>query len=267
MPALRKLSYLFAGAALAAGLVVAGAGTAAAAESSKASTCSGGTVAPGEYGSLRVTGFCTLDGNGGVSVERNVEVTSTGTLEGVFASSRLTVGGNVIVRPGGNLALGCDPVELACFDSPNVTMSDRIGGSIIAQGAVLMVIHDDVIEHNVMQTGGGGAGSCDPVFPQGPPPYTDYALDTIEGSATVSGLNTCWDGFSHNVVSGNVRLTGNKTTIPDGNLVDGNKIGGNLSCFNLSPAPHLSDSPVKTKDVVDGKVRGQCVAISISGQD
>ena len=266
MPALRKLSYLFAGAALAAGLVVTGATGAAAADSSKA-TCSGGTVAPGEYQSLRVTGFCTLDGNGSVTVERSVEVTSTGTLEGVFASSKLMVGGNVIVRAGGNLALGCDPVELACFDSPQVTMSDRIGGSLIAQGAVLMVVHDDVIEHNVMQTGGGGGGSCSPVFPQGPPAYTDYANNTIEGSATVSGLHTCWAGFSHNVVEGNVRLVGNHTTIPDGNLVDGNKIGGNLSCFNLVPSPHLSDAFTKTKNVVDGKARGQCAAISTSGED
>ena len=263
MPALRKLSYLLAAGALAASLVVAGATSTAAAARG---TCGGGTVAPGHYESLRVTGFCTLDGKGSVSVEGNVEVTSTGVLEGVFASSRLTVEGNVLVHPGGMLALGCDPVELACFDTPTVTMSDRIGGNLIAVGAVLMVIHDDVIEGNVIQSGGGGGFSCKALFVHGPPAYTDYANDTIEGNATVSGLHTCWDGFSHNNVSGNVRLIGNHTAIPDGNLTDGNRIGGNLSCFDESPAPHLSDPFVPMKNLVEGKVRGQCVAISTSGE-
>jgi len=48
---------------------------------------------------------------------------------------------------------------------------------------------------------------------------TDYAFNTIGGSASVTGLRTCWDGFSHNTGGGNVQLVDNQTAIEDGNLV------------------------------------------------
>jgi len=60
------------------------------------------------------------------------------------------------------------------------------------------------------------ATSC---FQVRPPAYTDYAFNTIGGSASVTGLRTCWDGFSHNTVGGNVQLVDNQTAIEDGNLV------------------------------------------------
>ncbi len=72
---------------------------------------------------------------------------------------------------------------------------------------------------NVDQQGGGGGFSCNEPFPGGPPAYTDYAFNTIGGSASVTGLRTCWDGFSHNTGGGNVQLVDNQTAIEDGNLV------------------------------------------------
>ena len=254
----RKLFSLLTGGALAATLVVAGAVSVAAASNG---TCSGGTVASGTYGNLTITGFCTLDG-GNVTVQRNVVVTSTGAFDAMFSESTLSVGGNLIVQTGGLLALGCDPEESACMDNPDGTSADSVGGNLVADGAVLMIVHDNRIGGNVEQSGGGGGFSCNELFPNGPPAYTDYANNTIGGSATVSGLRTCWDGFSHNSVGGSVRLLDNQTAIPDGNLTDGNRIAGNFTCLGDSPAPHLSDGPVQTLNVVGGTARGQCAAIS-----
>src|SRR5438105_7507152 len=253
-----RLSCLFAGGAVLATLLVTGATNAVAAAPA---TCAGGTVAPGTYRFLTITGFCTLDG-GNVTVERNLRITSTGALDALFANSTLTVGRDLMVESGGLLALGCDPEELACMDDPNATTHDSIGRSLIADRPTLMIVHDNSIGYRVQQSGGGGGFSCNELFPGGPPAYSDYALNTIGGSANVTGLRTCWSGFSHNVVGGSVNYSDNQTAIEDGNLVDGNQIRGSLSCFQNSPAPHLSDGPVQTKNAVAGAARGQCAAIS-----
>jgi hypothetical protein len=255
----RKLGSLLAGGALAATFAVTAATNASAATTN--GSCSGGTVAAGTYGNLTITGFCMLDG-GNVTVQHNVKVTSTGALDAMFSESTLTIGGNLIVDTGGLLALGCDPVESACMDNPNGTSSHSVGHNLIADGAVLMIVHDNHIGGNVEQEGGGGGFSCNVLFPNGPPAFTDYANNTIGGQASVTGLRTCWDGFSHNVVAGNVQLSDNQTAIPDGNLVDGNHIGRNLSCTADTPAPHLSDGPIQILNVVGGKASGQCAAIS-----
>jgi hypothetical protein len=132
----------------------------------------------------------------------------------------------------------------------------------VADGAVLMIVHDNHIGGNVGQEGGGGGFSCAELFPNGPPAYTDYANNVIGGAASVTGLRTCWAGFSHNTVGKSVEYSNNQTSIPDGNLMDGNHIRGSLQCFNNSPNPHLSDGPNKILNVVGGVVSGQCVAIS-----
>src|SRR5258708_30442137 len=92
------------------------------------------------------------------------------------------------------------------------------GRKVVAGGGVRMIVHDNRIGGNVEQEGGGGGFSCNPLFPNGPPAFTDYANNTIGGSAMGSGLRTCWDGFSHNVVGGSVRPIANPTAIPHGNL-------------------------------------------------
>jgi hypothetical protein len=254
----RTLTTLLAGAALAATFVLAAAMNVGAAGNT---ICAGGTVAPGTYNNLTITGFCAADG-GNVTVKNNVHITSTGGLEALFASSKVTVGNNLIIDRGGLLALGCDPDELACMDNPDATTADRVGRNIIADGAVLMIVHDNHIGGNVLQSGGGGGFSCSELFPNGPPAYTDYANNVIGGQASVTGLRTCWAGFSHNTVGGNVHLTDNQTALDDGNLVDGNHIRGNLACSGNTPAPHLSDTPTKILNVVGRKASGQCAAIS-----
>jgi len=255
----RKLAGLFTGVAVAATLVITGATSVSAAGNG---TCAGGTVAAGSYKSLTITGFCTLDG-GNVNVQLNLKVASTGAFNALFGESTLTVGGNLIVDPGGVLALGCDPEELPCFDNAAATSNHSVGRDLLVDHGLLVIVHDNHIGGNVEQDGGGAGFNCDSVFPNGPPDYTDYAGNVIGGSASISGLRTCWTGFSHNVVGGNVNHTNNQTAIDDGNLIDGNHIAGSLRCFNDAPAPHLSDGPTPIMNVVGRAAQGQCASISI----
>jgi hypothetical protein len=257
----RKLWSLFIGGALAATFVVTAAVNVSAATANGA--CAGGTVAPGTYRNLTITGFCMVDG-GNVTVERNVHVMTGGALDSLFSESTLSVAGNLIVERGGLLALGCDPVELACMDNPAGTSSDSVGGNLIGDAAVLMIVHDNHIGGNVEQSGGGGGFSCNPLFPNGPPAYTDYANNTIGGGASVTGLRTCWAGFSHNMVGKNVAYNDNHGSVltGDANLMDGNHVSGKLQCSGNSPAPHLSDTPVKIMNVAGKGASGQCMAIT-----
>jgi hypothetical protein len=261
----RKLPSVLGAAVLSVAFMATGVVTAAAAPNG---TCTGGTfgspvsIAAGTYRSLTIAGNCAVNA-GNVTVQRNVTVLPGAGLNALFGGSRLTVGRNLLVGAGASLGLGCDPVELACFDNADATSSHTVWGNLIVDHGLLVIVHDNHIAGEVAQEGGGGGGSCASLFENGPPAYVDYAGNTIGSDATVSDLRTCWDGFSHNTVGGSVNLNNNKTTIPDGNLADGNIIAHDLVCFDDSPTPHLSDGPTKIKNVVGGVARGQCAAISV----
>jgi hypothetical protein len=229
------------------------------------STCAGGSIASGTYRSLTITGLCLVD-SGKVVVERDVTVAPGGGLEAVFSGSNLIVERNLDIEAGGLLALGCSPLlgDFVCMNNPAGSTHHVIDGNIVATGAVLMIVHNDKIVGNVNQTGGGGGLTCNPLFPNGPPPYTDYNGDKIGGSVTVSGLHTCWDGFLGNTVWGSVRWNNNTTVIPDGNLMGTNTVHEDLNCFNNSPLPHLSDITPLPNTVFD-IARGQCRALSVVG--
>jgi hypothetical protein len=227
------------------------------------STCAGGSIAAGTYSSLTITGLCTVD-SGNVVVVRDVTVAPGGGLEAVFSGSNLIVERNLVIEAGGLLAFGCSPLlgDFRCFNNPAGSTHHLVGGSIVATGAVLMIVHNDKIAGNVKETGGGGGLTCNPLFPGGPPPYTDYNGDKIGGSVTVSGLHTCWDGFLGNTVWGSVTWSNNHTVIPDGNLMGTNTVHEDLNCFHNSPKPHLSDiTPVP--NTVFGTARGQCAALAV----
>jgi hypothetical protein len=229
------------------------------------STCAGGSIAAGTYRSLTITGLCLVD-SGKVVVERDVTVAPGGGLEAVFSGSNLIVERDLVIKEGGLLALGCSPLlgDFLCMNDPTGSTHHVIHGSIVATGAVLMIVHNDKIAGNVTETGGGGGLTCNPLFPNGPPPYTDYNGDTIGGSVTVTGKHTCWDGFLGNTVWGSVTWSNNTTVIPDGNLMGTNTVHEDLNCFDNSPAPHLSDITPLPNTVFD-IARGQCRALSVVG--
>jgi hypothetical protein len=270
----RRLSCLIVGGALSAALVVGGASTAAAATSG---SCAGGPVAPGTYGSLTISGVCFLVA-GDVTVVHDLVVAPNAALVAIFFGSNLKVGGNMMVQSGASLGLGCGPEGAPCHtgNAADAT-NDTIGGNLIADGAMLMVIHHSHFEGNVIQTGGGGGVNCNtfPLGQHGPPAYTTYEDNTIGGNAIVEGVHTCWSGFFRNAVSGNVNWDNNITwdgtpetsqqdTIlhgdEDGNEIADNRVQGNLNCFGNFPAIQFGDS-VQPPNKVVGRVNGQCTAV------
>ena len=243
-----KLMGVLAAPVLAAAFTLAGAAPAAAAGGY---TCSGGSIAARTYSALKVTGFCAVD-SGNVTVLKNVIVTSTGGLVAPLAHSTLTVDGNVTVQRGGSLDVGCDPND-PCPDGSSATSSDSILGNLDATGAPFLILHDDAIGGNVSDTGGGVAYACGTLFP-----FNDFAYDSIHGNVSITGLRTCWDGFAHSTVGGNVAFNNNQTELSDGNLVDDNTIARNLSCHGNAPVPHLGQSAPAPNSVA-GHTDGQCV--------
>ena len=254
-----KLPGFLGAGALAAALMLSGAVNTAAA-SAKNATCTGGSIAAGTYQSLTITGLCNVD-SGNVRVQWNVTIVPGGGLNAAFSGSDLTVGHDLVVQATGLLLLGCGPDDLTCFNDSTGQTSHKILGDLIARHAKLVVVHHSRIAGDVMEIGGGGGLTCDPLFPNGPPPYSFYGTSTILGDVTVIGLRTCWDGFLSNTVWGSVTWNGNQTVIPDGNLMSTSTIHQDLNCFNNSPLPHLSDiTPVKSE--VEGAIRGQCIGLA-----
>jgi hypothetical protein len=244
-------------------LVLLGTGTVSATGLSS-STCAGGSIASGTYRSLTITGLCLVD-SGNVEVEGNVTVAPGGGLEAIFSGSNLRVERNLVIEAGGLLAFGCSPLlgDFPCLNNPAGSTHHRVGGSIMATGAVLMIVHNDKIAGNVTEIGGGGGLTCNPLFPGGPPPYSDYNGDTIGGSVRVADLRTCWSGFLGNTVWGSVKWSYNHTVIGDGNLMGTNTVHEDLNCFHNSPKPHLSDI-VAVPNTVFGTARGQCAPLAVA---
>jgi len=244
------------------GLAVLAPGNASAA-ATPSSVCAGGSVAAGTYSSLAIAGFCSLD-SGNVRVIGDLTVREGGVLLAAFGGSEITVQGNLVVRPGAILILGCEPEAFICFNDPDQTMgtmvtNDHIAGSLIATNALMVLAHHDHITGGVSQSGGGGGANCTtfPLGPDGPPAYSDYEDNAIGRGATVVGLHTCWLGFIRNNVRGNVVYSNNILADPDANEVVTNTIKGNLICTGNKPAAQIGDSG-GSLNVVGGSAFGQC---------
>lgn len=250
--------------ALVAGLSVAAAPAGAQPSSSAPSaTCSGGSIEAGTYNSLTISGFCAVD-SGNVTVSHNLVVLPGAGLNAAFGGSDLSVGQNLTVGRDAILVLGCEPVAFTCFNDPTDSemTNDSIGGNLTANGALMMLVHNNTIGSNVTQSGGGGGVTCDN-FPLGPPPdnppaYSTYEDNIIGRNAIISGVQTCWMGFIRNTVSGTVNYSGNVLADPDGNEVVTNTIAGNLNCSSNVPAPQIGDS-AGDQNNVSGRTTGQCI--------
>lgn len=225
-------------------------------------TCSGGSIAAGTYSSLTVTGFCSADA-GSVTVTRNLTVAPGAALLAAFGGSDLNVGGNLTVGSRAILVLGCEPEAFSCFNDPNASTDDHVGGNLTANGALMVLAHHNTIGGNVTQSGGGGGVNCStfPLGPDGPPAYSTYEDNTIGRNAVVTGLRTCWLGFIRNTVMRNVNFNNNITFDPDGNEVVTNTVGWNLNCHANSPAPQFGDSG-GSPNTVGRKAIGQCVGLT-----
>jgi hypothetical protein len=248
-------------------LMAAGAGVTSAASDG---ACSGGSIAPGVYASLKIAGTCTVD-KGSVTVEHNLTVLPGASLIAVtgaplsMGASNLTVGGNLDVQAGGVLNLGCEPVKYTCSNDPDQVVGtfsteDTVAGNLTAENALGVVVHHTAIGGNVsLSGGGGGVNSCGVSVPAlgFAPPYGDFEDDVIGGNLAVTGWQSCWLGLFRDTVMHNVDFNGNVTGDPDGNEMGNNVVVGNLSCSGNSPAAQFGDSGAGPSTVL-GNANGQC---------
>lgn len=238
--------------------------------SNGSTTCSGGSIAAGVYSNLYVSGVCNVDA-GSVSVQNDVMVLAGGALVVAYGGtdkkpigSNLSVGGNIYVHPDGVLVLGCEPVNYICVNDPDQTVGTyftkvRVGGDLIADGALAVVVHLSIIGHNISMVGGGGGVTCAGSVPAlgGSPPYGDFEDVLVGGALAVNTWQSCWFGIFRTTVAGSVVFNNNVSADPDGNEFGTNSILGNFTCAGNNPVPQLGDSEGSLTNVF-GRAFGQC---------
>ncbi len=262
--------------------VVMGAGAAGAAEThhQQSNICSGtvtsaGTLAGVYLGNVVVTGVCAVDGGAAV-IKGNLIVAPGAALNATFAlndvagtgTSSLTVFGNVIVGSGAVMAMGCEPNFFPCSDDPDaanggtLTGQNHVFGNVASSQALTVITHASKINGNLNYIGGGGGLTC-AVPTTGilaalqSPAYFDAENNTIGGSLTITGLQTCWMGALRNQMRGNVLVLNNTMADPDAGEVLANRINGSIACFSNSPAPQFGDSG-GSPNQVRGAAFGEC---------
>jgi hypothetical protein len=234
----------------------------------RSATCSGDLsnipsslgILSGTYsGNVTISGACAVAAGPAV-INGNLTLLQGATLVAAFSGSGLTVNGNLMVQKGGTMLIGCNPDSFPCFDDPSATTTVSVTGNLLASQPLGVVVHNTTVQGNAMVQGGGGGVTCVPqgaFAVLGPPAYTDFEDNTINGDLTVSGLQTCWLGSLRNVVGGNIVDTNNTMADPDAGEVVNNWVQGNVICINNSPAVQFGDSGAAPNQV-HGNAVGQC---------
>ena len=187
--------------------------------------------------------------------------------------SRLVVSGDVIVKRGATLVIGCGTQDSPCADQPSrgphLSSRARIGGSVTASGALGVIIHNAVVRGRIRQSGGGGGLSCNSkpgVFKLlRNPVYSNYEDVTVRGSLTISRLRSCWLGLARNHIGRDLVLKQDDLGDPDAIEVLANHVGRNLRCskdsrvWDSTEATHAALYPRKAEpNKVHGRRDGQC---------
>jgi hypothetical protein len=272
-------------------------------------TCNGTMTAPGtlagNFANVTIAGTCLVDA-GNVNIAGNLTVAANAALVADFGmndqtqsgTSNINVAGNVTVEQNASMLFGCYPLvvtlwfgtglasspDFPCDDDPNafggtnvptLSATETIGGNLVANDPLGVVVHNTTVRGNVVINGGGDGTAFNPVgifatyIPGGPqagpgqldepialPAYNDLANVTTGGNMVVSGTDDNWYGIIRNTVHGNLTDTGN-TAAPDGNETINNTVYGNLVCSGNNPAVEYGDSnggPNK----VGGNATGEC---------
>ena len=274
---------------IAAGLLLGSSSLAMAKSAYPAYTCNGGSITPGTYSKLTVNGICRVD-LGDVSVGGDVNIRAGAELIVAYSGDDLMVGHNINVGHGAVLILGCEPDAFPCWDTVPVapvkpftvgpstttpvgpTASGWVGGSLNADQALAVLVHNSRFGHDVsVKGGGGGPQGCDEpapapvrldsvILPFGTA-YFGFEDSWVGGNVKVERLNTCWSGFIRNWVGGDVNWNWNMTSDPDGNEIGWNWIGDDLNCRGNDAAPHFAPE-VPFGSIVIDHATGQCVDLT-----
>ena len=251
--------------ALAAAGVVAG--TAGAGSSSY--VCSGlfQSIPPGTYGSVTVTGLCSIEGTvditGGLTIAPGAGLDA----QGPDCNSFVHVAGGVQVDSNGTLFLG-NGEGTGCPSS-----NDVVAGGLRASEPLAVVVHGTTMNGGFSVQGGGGGTSCEDAVVQGidigTPPFTDVEDSRINGASSISGMSTCWMGFIRNRATGGVTVNNNTMGDPDAIEIGLNTIDGGIACSGNAlafPGPggvptNSFDGSPPNPNVVHGPETGQCAGI------
>ncbi|MDQ2965624.1 MAG: hypothetical protein M3R57_07225 [Chloroflexota bacterium] len=237
----------------------------------KGLTCSGtptapGTIAPGTYESITVTGTCLIPSGivrvrGDVSVKQGaVFLANFPPMGGPEGDATLLVRGDLTVGRGAMVVLGCSPA-VGC----ELTTNDRIDGDVRADQPLGLIFHSNSIGGDISLRGGGGGVTCDPSGIFGPA-YSTFEDSTIGGDVSIVNYNACWLGFIRNRSHGDVSIVNNQLADPDAIEILANRIAGDLKCRANSFVWDSSDvSPIgelwpreQHPNTVRGDRIGQC---------
>jgi hypothetical protein len=246
--------------------------------------CSSGAIAPGNYGSMRINGICSMP-TGHVNIYGNLTIAPGALLDAVAPGDPTTgtavvpasvaISGDVKVLQGAALLLGCSP-NISCAPPAAGITFDVIRGDLSAYGAQGVVLHDVGVDGDVSILGGGGgtAGqTCAAQNPSNPtntalepwsedpalaftPVYSDFEDGSIGGDLRVVGLSTCWLGGLRNWIGGDVTFAHNTFGDPDAMEIGNNVIWGDFGCWYNSPAPQFGEGAAP--DLVNGRALGEC---------
>ena len=236
-----------------------------------------GPLPGGTYNTLVINGPCGVD-DGSVTVTGNLTLNSptaahpNTAIAALFASSRLTVLGNMIVQPGATAFVGCENPANPCLDNANGSSPVKVGGNIVATRPLGVIVHDGRIGGDATIVGGGGSTNCQkPVgffatIPGGPPQYSDFEDNTIGGNVWEVGIHSCWLGTLRNNIGGSLTVADNVMGDPDAMEILTNNIAGNDVCFNNSPVVGFGFDSGGIASHVAGSGVGEC-AFSVRRPD
>jgi hypothetical protein len=211
------------------------------------------TAISGTYGRLVLNGDYYVPSGETLTVQTDLVIEPDACLD-AFTMGTVTVFHNIDVYSDGILALGCTINAIGPDDTPCTgTTNDVVGWNVIAYDAMTMYLDGDTILGNVTSVGGGPGVTFDP--------YVNFAIkdNVIHGKVTVMNWNGAWFGLIRNIIGGTVAVS-NNGGLPDSNEVVSNTIGGNLTCYNNSPAIEYGDSG-GSPNIVHGQKLGQCTAV------
>jgi hypothetical protein len=243
----RRISCFFGAGALLLGVVMV---SPAAAADPASHTCSGTLKAPGVLtgtfsGDVVISGACRVNA-GPAIVHGDLRIASGSVLGADSAlndqthsgTSNLTVSGDVLVAHRGTLIMGCDPQSSPCGDDPHphhptLSSHDQIGGDLISDHPLGVIVHDSTIHGDVTQQGGGGGINCNPdgVFKLFQSPvFSAYEDSTVGGDVHISGYRSCWQGVARVQIRGDLVETNNQLADPDAIEIVSNHVSGDLVC-------------------------------------
>jgi hypothetical protein len=246
--------------------------TSSSAVAASRSTCTGdlsnvpaslGTLSGVYSGNVTIAGACAVDAGPAV-VKGNLTLAPGSTLIAPFSFGNLTVKGNLVIKKGAAAILGCNHESFPCLDDTNPPTLDNsisIGGNLIANKPLGLVLHNTAVNGNAIEHGGGGGVTCNSspgifgVF--GSPPYIDQEDGSVGGNLILGDMRTCWLGTLRVDVGGNLVVSHNTTADPDANEVVSNTVHGNIICHANSPAIQFGDSGGFPNQVF-GNAIGQC---------